>query len=158
MAETVDLRGATDLSRAQPLTRTPWLAVDVATDPVAHATLVQRAHELSLTGSSRPAGIRDVVAASWTRRLVAGVAPEAAGAPVVLGECELEAARADSPLAPLINTIVLSLASLDADVPRVIAIGDPNANRLWVAGDAGTVEAGRQTGFQDRAAWAETRA
>jgi hypothetical protein len=93
MAETVDLRGATDLSRAQPLTRTPWLAVDVATDPVAHATLVQPAHELSL----------------------------------------------------------------DADVLHVIAIGDPNANLLWVAGDAGSVEADREMGFEDGAAGAETR-
>lgn len=92
MAETVDLRGATDLSRAQPLTRTPWLAVDAATDPVAHTTLVQPAHELSL----------------------------------------------------------------DADVPHVIAIGDPNANLLWVARWQRRGRPG--DGFEDGAAWAETRA
>lgn len=158
MAETRDLGQATDLSRAQSMRRNPWLALDVATDPVALAVSLQRVHELSLTGASRPAGIREVVAASWTRSLAAGVAPEAAGAPVVLTDGELEAARAASPLAPLIDTILLNLATLDANAPHVIAIGDPTANLLWVAGDAATVDAAREMGFQDGAAWAETRA
>ena len=143
MAERIDLGRATDLSPAQPLTRNAWLAIDVATDPVAHAVSLQRVHELSLTGSCRPAGIREVVAASWTRSLAAGVVPEAAGAPVVLADTELDAARAASALAPLIDTILLSLASLaslaslDAGAPHVIAIGDSEANLLWVAGDGG---------------------
>ena len=164
MAERIDLGRATDLSPAQPLTRNAWLAIDVATDPVAHAVSLQRVHELSLTGSCRPAGIREVVAASWTRSLAAGVVPEAAGAPVVLADTELDTARAASTLAPLIDTILLSLASLaslaslDAGAPHVIAIGDSEANLLWVAVDAATVEAAREMGFQDGAAWAETRA
>lgn len=73
--------------------RNPWVALDVTTDPVAHARLLRRAHERSLAGGDGTPDIRELVAASWRRSLAAGVAPGASGAPVLLGEDELEAAR-----------------------------------------------------------------
>jgi hypothetical protein len=32
--------------------RNPWVAVEVATDPVAHATALKRAHERGLAGGT----------------------------------------------------------------------------------------------------------
>ena len=111
MAERIDLGRATDLSPAQPLTRNAWLAIDVATDPVAHEVVAARARTqphrfVPASRDSRGGRV------SWTRSLAAGVVPEAAGAPVVLADTELDTARAASTLAPLIDTILLSLASL----------------------------------------------
>ncbi len=78
-------------------TRNPWVALDVATDPVAHA-LRRRAHENSLAGGIATAELRGLVAESWRRSLAAGVTPEAAGAPVALAADKLDAARERSPL------------------------------------------------------------
>ncbi len=39
--------------------RNPWVAVDVSTDPVAHARVLARAHERSLAGAETPVGVRD---------------------------------------------------------------------------------------------------
>ena len=109
--------------------RNPWVAVDVSTDPVAHARVLARAHERSLAGAETPVGVRDLVADSWKRSLAAGVAPEAIGPPVVLSDEELERARERSPLAPAIDAILDTLSSLDAEARHVVAIGDADGDR-----------------------------
>jgi hypothetical protein len=48
-------------------TRNPWVALDVATDPVAHALRLRRAHENSLAGGIATAELRGLVAESWRR-------------------------------------------------------------------------------------------
>jgi hypothetical protein len=141
-----------------PVVRNPWLALDVATDPVAHARLLARAHECGLEGAAAPKGVRELVADSWKRSLAAGVAPEASGAPVVLDEDELEEARERSPLAPAIEAILSTLSSLDGEARHVVAVGDADANLLWVAGDRAVVELAREMRFQAGAAWAESAA
>ena len=57
--------------------RNPWVAIDVSTDPLAHARTLARAHERRLAGAEAPVGVRALVADSWRRCLAAGVAPEA---------------------------------------------------------------------------------
>jgi hypothetical protein len=141
------------------LTRNPWLALDVATDPVAHSRLLRRAHERGLTGEDvQPSEMRDLVVESWRRSLAAGVAPEALGAPMRLEPDALEAARTGSPLALAIDAILHSLSGLDSDARHVVAIGDAQANLLWVTGDARTVERAREMGFQEGASWSESAA
>ncbi len=122
--------------------RSPWVAIDVATDPVAHARLLRRAHERELVGGSPSCGqLRELVLDSWQRCLAAGVAPDQAGAPVRLSTDELEAARERSPLAPAIGAIHLTLSSFDEDARHIVAIGDAGANLLWVTGDREHVRA-----------------
>ena len=138
--------------------RNPWVAVDVATDPVAHARALARAHERSLSGEEAPVGVRELVADSWKRSLAAGVAPEADGAPVVLTDDQLENARERSPLARAVEAILDTLSGLDAEARHVVAIGDAEANLLWVTGNVAAVDLAREMHFQEGAAWSESAA
>jgi hypothetical protein len=145
----------------RPVTRSgrnPWVAVDVATDPVAHARALRRAHERGVAGAVAPSGVRELVADSWRRSLAAGVAPEALGAPIVLDEAQLGEARERSPLAPATAAILSTLSSLEGEARHVVAIGDADANLLWVTGDLEAVDLAREMRFQAGAAWAESAA
>ena len=137
----------------------PWVAIDVATDPVAHARLLRRVHERELAGGSAVAtGARGVVLDSWRRSLAAGVAPDQRGAPVRLTAGELEEARERSPLAPAIEVIHSTLSSLDRDARHIVAIGDADATLLWVSGDPEACERAREMRFEEGAAWSELEA
>lgn len=138
--------------------RSPWVAIDVATDPVAHALALRRAHERRISGAVAPRGVRELVADSWQRSLAAGVAPEATGAPIALARDELEEARERSPLTPAIEAILATLSNLDGEARHVVAISDADANLLWVTGDHAAVELAREMRFQEGAAWAESAA
>jgi hypothetical protein len=139
--------------------RNPWVAIDVATDPLAHARRMSRAHERGLAGNvARPGNVRDVVLKSWERSLVAGVVPDQGGAPVRLGSDELESARERSPLAPVVRVIQSTLDGVDHDARQIVAISDERANLLWVTGDPETCERARAMRFQEGAAWSEQEA
>lgn len=138
--------------------RNPWVAVDVTTDPVAHARALARAHEHRLAGASAPVGVRELVVHSWERSLAAGVAPEAPGAPLVLDDEELETARVHSPLASVIDAVLETLSGLDTDARHVVAIGDAKANLLWVTGNLAAIDLAREMRFQEGAAWSESAA
>jgi GAF domain len=141
------------------LTRNPWVALDVATDPVAHSHLLRRAHERRVAGAdAAPDEVRNLVVESWRRSLEAGVTPEAPGAPVRLARADLEAARASSPLAPAIDAILDTLSTLDADARHVVAISDAQANLLWVTGEETALERAREMRFQEGASWSEAAA
>ncbi len=141
------------------LTRNPWVALDVTTDPVAHSRVLRRAYERGLPGAdAQPADVRDLVMQSWRRSLAAGVTTAAAGAPMGLEPAELRSARESSPLAPAIDAIIGSLSSLDSDAHHVVAIGDARANLLWVTGDESAVERAREMRFQEGASWSESTA
>jgi hypothetical protein len=137
----------------------PWVALDVTTDPVAHACVLQRAHERGLAGGGPPPqDVRRLVLESWERSLAAGVVPDAAGAPVRLTGDELEGARERSPLAPAVGVIRSTLSSLDEDARHIVAIGDAHANLLWVSGDPGACERAREMRFEEGASWSEQEA
>jgi GAF domain len=134
----------------------PWLAINVATDPVAHARLLRRAHECALTGGSTlPIQVREVVLNSWKRSLAAGVAPDQAGAPLRLTSEQLSEARERSPLAHAVDVIEATLSELDADARHIVAIADAQANLLWVTGNPDTCERAREMHFEAGAAWSE---
>ena len=140
-------------------TRNPWVALDVSTDPVAHSRRLRRAHEQEPGDpDEKPAEVRDLVVESWHRSLAAGVKPEAAGAPIRLDPADLEAARESSPLAPAVDAILGTLSNLDTDARHVVAIGDANANLLWVTGDPAALERARAMSFEEGALWSEAAA
>jgi transcriptional regulator of acetoin/glycerol metabolism len=107
--------------------RNPWVAVEVATDPVAHATALKRAHERGLAGGTPE--MRSLIAASWRRSLAAGVDPESPPE-VLLDEEALVAARERSPLAPAIEAVHAALSDLDAETRGLLAIADADATLL----------------------------
>ncbi len=140
-------------------TRNPWVAFDVATDPVAHSRRLSRAHEQGPGDSGdKPAEVRDLVVESWRRSLAAGVTPEAAGAPIRLDPADLETAREISPLAPAVDAVLGALTRLDNDARHVVAIGDANANLLWVTGNPAALERAREMSFEEGASWSEAAA
>jgi hypothetical protein len=133
--------------------------MDVATDPVARARRLRRAHERELGGGAAPSiDVRELVRNSWRRSLAAGVAPDQGGAPLRMTPNELERARERSPLAPAIGVVHSKLSSLDEDARHIIAIADSEANLLWVTGDRDTCERARDMRFQEGAAWSEEEA
>lgn len=134
----------------------PWVAVDAGSDAVAHARVLRSAHERGISDGAAPAEIRKLVAASWRRSLVAGVRPEAPGPPLRLEGDELQFARSRSPLGPAIDVILQTLGSLDRE--HIVAIGDADANLLWINGDPHVTERVREMRFQEGAAWAESTA
>jgi transcriptional regulator of acetoin/glycerol metabolism len=137
----------------------PWVALDVSTDPVEHARALMRAHERAVgEGAAHPLGVRELVSASWRRSLAAGVAADAPGAPVRLSGDELEAARQRSPLAAAVDTILATVSMADGGARQVVAIGDADANLLWVAGNSRIVERACEMRFQEGAAWSESAA
>ena len=149
--------------------RNPWIAVDVSTDPLAHARALSRAHERGLDGGGldvtrtrrsrrAPFEVREIVLESWRRSLAAGVVPDARGSAVVLDEDDLEERRASSPLAPVVDTIFATLSSVDGDARHVVAIADAEANLLWIRGEPRAVELAREMRFQEGASWAESAA
>lgn len=137
----------------------PWLAMDVTTDPVMRSRVLRRVHERELAGEpSSSTEIRTLVRDSWHRSLAAGVAPDQGGAPLRMTPAELERARQRSPLEPAIGVIHSKLSSLDEDARHIVAIGDADANLLWVTGERDTCERAREMRFQEGAAWSETAA
>jgi len=139
--------------------RNPWLAIDVGTDPVAHARVLSRAHQIGLADGRSPCtDVRALVLDSWKRSLAAGVAPDQLGAPIRLGSDELEAARQRSPLAPAVDVILSTLSSLDEDARHIVAIADAHANLLWVKGDPDTCDRAREMNFQEGSCWSEDAA
>jgi hypothetical protein len=138
--------------------RNPWVALGVATDPVAHSRLLRRAHEDGLAGGPTCSHVRELVLRSWERSMVAGVAPDQIGAPVRLTSGELEEARERSPLAPAVRVIHSTLSSMDQDARHIVAISDAHANLLWVTGDPDTCERAREMRFQEGASWSEQEA
>jgi transcriptional regulator of acetoin/glycerol metabolism len=152
-----DTPPSSTVSPMSTLARNPWVAVDVATDPLAHARLLRRAHERGVGGEALSGEeVRTLVAASWRRSLAAGVAPDAPGAPVRLTGDELEAAREASGLAPAIETILQTLSIVDSAAQHVVAIGDAQANLLWIAGDPHTVDRAGEMHFSEGASWSES--
>jgi hypothetical protein len=137
----------------------PWVAMDVATDPVARARRLRRAHERELGGGAAPSiDVRELVRNSWRRSLAAGVAPDQGGAPLRMNPNELDRARERSPLAPAIGVVHSKLSGLDEDARHIVAIADSEANLLWVTGDRDTCERAREMRFQEGAAWSEGEA
>jgi transcriptional regulator of acetoin/glycerol metabolism len=139
--------------------RNPWLALDASTDPIAHSRLLRALHERLLGGALHPArDVRRLVADSWRRSLAAGVTPDAPGAPVLLSDDDLASARENSPLAGAVETILQTLGELDLDAGHVVAIGDAQANLLWVRGHPRAIARAREMRFEEGAAWSENAA
>jgi GAF domain len=137
----------------------PWVAMDVTTDPVVRSRLLRRVHEREFAGeAATPPDLRKLVRESWRRSVAAGVTPDQGGAPLRLTPSEVEEARARSPLEATIDVMHSKLSDLDADARHIVAIGDANANLLWVTGDGDTCERAREMRFEAGAAWAEAEA
>ncbi len=118
----------------------PWVGVDLATDQVAWARLVRRAHEVSLSGRGTPAVLRDVIVRSWARCVEAGVDPERP-APRVLDQDETQQRLDAHPLAIVLPLLRELLAGVAHDARHLAVLGDAKGLLLWSEGHPNMAEA-----------------
>jgi hypothetical protein len=133
----------------------PWVAVDLAADPVAQARLLRRAHEVVLSGCGTPPVLRDVVVSSWRRCTAAGVDPDRP-APMMLGAEEAAARFATHPLAAITPLVRGLLSAVSAEARHLVAISDADGTLLWIDGHPRMLEAALAPHFKPGALCSET--
>jgi hypothetical protein len=133
----------------------PWVAVDLAADPVAQARLLRRAHDVVLSGCGTPPVLRDLVVSSWGRCTAAGVDPDRP-APMMLGADEAAARFATHPLAAVTPLVRGLLGTVSAEARHLVAISDADGTLLWVDGHPRMLEAALAPHFKPGALCSET--
>ena len=123
----------------------PWVAVDLAGDRIAHARLLRRAHEVVLSGSGTPPVLRDVIVRSWERCTEAGVDPT--GRPRYArrrrGGRALRAAPARR-VAPLVRDL---LDAVSAEARHLVVVSDAEGCCCGCDGHPRMLEAARGPHF-----------
>jgi hypothetical protein len=128
--------------------------VDLATDPVALARLLRRAHEVVLSGCGTPPVLREVIVGSWARCDTAGVDPDRP-APMMLTSDEVAARFAAHPLAAVTPLVRGLLDSVSAEAHHLVAISDADGMLLRTTGHPRMVEAARGPHFAPGALYSE---
>lgn len=132
----------------------PWVAVDLAADPVAMARLLRRAHEVVLSGCGTPPVLREVIVSSWARCTAAGVDPDRP-APMMLGADEAAARFASHPLAAITPLVRGLLGTVSAEARHLVAISDAEGTLLWIDGHPRMLEAALAPHFKPGALCSE---
>jgi hypothetical protein len=114
--------------------------VDLATDPVAFARLLRRAHEVVLNGDGTPPVLRDVIVRSWQRCTMAGVNPDRPAPRMLSGE-EAAGRFAGHPLAAIAPVVRDLLDTVSAEARHLVAISDADGTLLWIDGHPRMLEA-----------------
>jgi hypothetical protein len=114
--------------------------VDLATDNVALARLLRRAHEVVLSGCGTPPVLRDVIVRSWERCADAHVDPDRP-APMMLNAEEASLRFAAHPLAGVVPLVRSLLGAVSAEARHLVAIGDADGLLLWSDGHPRMLEA-----------------
>jgi hypothetical protein len=133
----------------------PWVAVDLAADPVAQARLLRRAHDVVLSGCGTPPVLRDVVVSSWSRCTAAGVDPDRP-APMMLGADEAAARFETHPLAAIAPLVRGLLGAVSAEARHLVAISDADGTLLWADGHPRMLEAALAPHFRPGALCSES--
>jgi hypothetical protein len=118
----------------------PWVAVDLAADPVARARLLRRAHEAMLSGSPTPVTMRDVVARSWARCEAAGVHPDRP-APLIFTADAAASRFSAHPLAAVTPIVRDLLDTVSGEARHLVALSDAAGILLWADGHPRMLEA-----------------
>jgi hypothetical protein len=124
----------------------PWIAVNSATDRVAWARLLRRAHDIALGGRGTPPVLREVIGHSWARSVGAGVDPDRP-APLVLETDQVAARFAEHPLAGVAAIVRHLLGAAAEDARHLMALSDGDGMLLWVEGHPSMLEAAIEPRF-----------
>ena len=132
----------------------PWVAIDLAADPVAQARLLRRAHEVALSGCGTPPVLRELIVQSWHRCTAAGVDPDRP-APMMLSADEAAARFASHPLAVVTPLVRDLLGTVSAEARHLVAISDAGGTLLWIDGHPRMLEAASGPHFRPGALCSE---
>jgi hypothetical protein len=147
------LRGAV-FRRHDDGVRNPWLALEAGADAAERTGQVRRAHEEFVTEGAIGALVRDVVAESWQRCAGASVEPESI-ARIDLADADLDAYRAEHPLARVMPLFRELLGTVADDGAHLLSVCDENGRMLWVEGHAQVQRHAERMNFVPGARWSE---
>jgi hypothetical protein len=137
----------------------PWLAMDVATSPMARAFEVRRAWEEFLSGGSEIPGVRVAITQSWRRSASAGVEPSQRLSPPMIGTDEVAERWAGHPLRRLVPMVRELLAEVAEEAQHVVALTDEDGRLLWIEGTPHLRSSlADETSFVEGALWSEDAA
>lgn len=119
------------------------------------STLLQ-SHEHFVASGEVTGQVRDVVVDSWRRCADGGVDPDRLNPPMDVSDEQLDALRAESPLADALPAVRDLLAEPDGG--WVAALADPTGRLLWVEGDPTVRRRAERLGFVAGADWSEAAA
>ncbi|MFF3331820.1 GAF domain-containing protein [Streptomyces sp. NPDC002888] len=133
----------------------PWVALEPGADPVERTRALRRAHETFTEAGTVPRPVRSVVAASWRRSARAGVGPDGT-ASVEIADGDLDALRAEHPLARVMPLFRELMGTFAADGAHLLAVCDAHGRLLWVEGHPATRRQAGRMNFVPGARWAES--
>lgn len=134
----------------------PWLALESGADPIERTSTLRRAHEAFVrSGATAGPPLRGVVTESWRRSTLAGVDPDAAGAPVDLTGADLDSYRAAHPLAKVMPVLREVLGTVYDSGDQLFAVSDESGRLLWVEGQPSVLRAAGWMNFAPGARWDE---
>jgi hypothetical protein len=134
----------------------PWLAIDAATQPLAHARRLRQAWERFL-GDGELTAVRAPIADSWQRSHEAGIDPSGTRlAPLVTDADDTSARWEVHPLAAAAPLVRECLAATAEDSGHLIVVSDADGMLLWIHGDPRVRrEAADSMNFTEGALWSE---
>ena len=130
-------------------------AVGAGDDPRQYAAVLAAVYDAAMSGSRPPARPRDVIGESWRRVLRAGVDPERGRGESLIGAADLEARRAQSPLALVLDDLTGGLDAVIADGDNILVIADAVGHVLWRGGQTRVLHRADRLGFVEGADWGE---
>ncbi|GAA4433833.1 GAF domain-containing protein [Actinokineospora soli] len=120
------------------------------TDPV-----LARVHDAVLGGGAPPAPPRPVVSESWRRSLAVGVDPDADVAPVAYAQDDVEALRAEHPLARVLPVLRSTLVSSADEAMHLMIVTDADGCILWREGHTDVRLRADRAGLAEGTRWSE---
>ncbi|MBL1082864.1 GAF domain-containing protein [Streptomyces actinomycinicus] len=132
-----------------------WVALEPGADPAERVRVLRRAHETFTTVGTVPRPVRSVVAESWRRSARAGVGPDGT-ASVELSDGDLDAYRAEHPLARVMPLFRELMGAFAADGEHLLAVCDAHGRLLWVEGHPATRRRADRMNFVPGACWSES--
>ncbi|MGV9480084.1 GAF domain-containing protein [Gordonia aichiensis] len=110
---------------------------------------------VTLAEITAPARPRDVISQSWGRVLDAGVDPDHGSPDHLIDAAELEARRAATPLALVLDDLTGGLDAMIADGDNILVIADASGRILWRGGQTRVLHRADRLGFIEGADWGE---
>jgi hypothetical protein len=135
--------------------RSPWLAIDAATDRPAYARSLRRVHDAFHSGHEVAGHVRAVVEQSWARSDEAGIDPSESLAPMVMDEDAIADRWEHHPLYAVLPVLRDLLSDATTRAGHMLVISDARGVLLWIEGHQHVIEATENMHFVCGADWSE---
>ena len=128
-------------------------ALPVGTDARTHARVLALVHEAVLAGGVPPRAPRAIIEDSWRR--VRGLDPDRGAITEPLAPGQLQQARHNSGLQPVLSTLRAGLLGIADEALHIMVVVGADGRVLWRDGSSAVRRRADQLGFVDGAGWGE---